>query len=231
MQPGSSLPRLFLLRRSIVSACGWLQTSTMMNPSHSREAVIAAIETWIGTIMQSFANREVQSLWNGCRMSPIRNMGSFKRIILILTRAHYLLKANKAATQREIYYSFKKDFETYRKCVDSILKATRLLGVPHHCLGIYAVARGKNDIRRHCHLRRKSYMSHLTILLLITGLFCGSIMVTMNSSNIDASNIDVLSDGISIFREWIVDPENIDIHSVAKCILVIEKETIYQQLV
>ena len=123
----------------------------MMNPLHTREATKAGIESFFHSMIKSVARGETPTLSNGRmtrRFTP-SEARSFTSILLVYSYVYALLKSNRTATTRDIYYFHQDHFSSQRECDDAILDAANQLGLPRVSLGIYECGEiGFDDISR-----------------------------------------------------------------------------------
>ena len=66
----------------------------------------------------------------------------FSSILLVLSFCHALLLAQRTTTTREVYYFYVTHFRTQRECDDAITDVTTLLRVPRSSLGLFASPKG-----------------------------------------------------------------------------------------
>jgi len=116
-------------------------------------------------------------------------------ILLIMKFVLRLLRSNKTATQREIYYVYPHHFKTQAQCNDAILECASLLGVEREQLNLRASSRG---------------------------LYAG--MVRVWEPGIGEVDGTLVKDPMSISSHWITDPAVPCDASGARFILVVEKE-------
>ena len=139
---------------------------------------------------------------------------SFTSILLVVAYCHSLLQSQprRTTTTREVYYFYVTHFRSQRECDLAIWDACQLLGVPRHALGLQAGSRG---------------------------WFCGDVELrSVNSGELvwDAGRSDASSaQGCPVAPDWLLPPAQrsftVAPHTTATCILVVEKEGIYQRLV
>jgi meiotic recombination protein SPO11 len=67
---------------------------------------------------------------------------SYTSLILVLSYCHQLLLSKRTTTLREVYYAFVTHFRNQPECNAAVAQASRLLGVPRHALGLKASPRG-----------------------------------------------------------------------------------------
>ncbi len=145
---------------------------------------------------------------------------TFTSICLVLSFIHQLLLSMRTTTTREVYYVFVTHFRSQRECDSTILDCAKILGVSRRSLGLSASPKG---------------------------WFCGCVEITRKgtlpsgkdvSGSIDGTALSSIQ-GLPITREWIERDEagrndqgvHIGVTSKnAKCILVIEKEGVYNRL-
>jgi len=158
---------------------------------------------------------------NFCRAwSNIGQCRTFTSICLVLSFIHQLLLSMRTTTTREVYYVFVTHFRSQRECDSAILDVAKVLGVSRRSLGLSASPKG---------------------------WFCGSVEITRRgtlpsgkdvSGTIDGTALSSIQ-GLPITREWIERDEEgrneqgveISVSSKdAKCILVIEKEGVFNRL-
>ncbi|KAL3776264.1 hypothetical protein ACHAW5_003857 [Stephanodiscus triporus] len=145
---------------------------------------------------------------------------SFASICCVMSFVHQLLLSNRTTTTREVYYVFVTHFRNQRECDDVILDVAKVLGVSRRSLGLSASPKG---------------------------WFCGCVEIirrgTLPSGKDISGSIDgtaLLSvQGLPITREWTERDESgrtedgVEIRiasKLAKAILVIEKEGVYNRL-
>uniref|UniRef100_A0A7S2UM25 DNA topoisomerase (ATP-hydrolyzing) n=1 Tax=Attheya septentrionalis TaxID=420275 RepID=A0A7S2UM25_9STRA len=146
---------------------------------------------------------------------------SFTSVLLVLSFVHALLLSNRTTTTREVYYYFVTHFRTQRECDVAIMEAASLLRVPRVSLGLAASPKGW-------------FCGCLRITRPETGQNCGE--GSVHETVIDGSSLSSVQ-GLPITREWI-DRSSDDhraqafqiVSQHAKCILVIEKEGVYNRL-
>ena len=158
---------------------------------------------------------------NFCRAwSNIGQCRTFTSICLVLSFIHQLLLSMRTTTTREVYYVFVTHFRSQRECDSAILDVAKVLGVSRRSLGLSASPKG---------------------------WFCGCVEITRRgtlpsgkdvSGTIDGTALSSIQ-GLPITREWIERDEEgrneqgveISVSSKgAKCILVIEKEGVFNRL-
>ena len=145
---------------------------------------------------------------------------TFTSICLVLSFIHQLLLSMRTTTTREVYYVFVTHFRSQRECDSAILDVAKILGVSRRSLGLSASPKG---------------------------WFCGCVEITRRgtlpsgkdvSGTIDGTALSSIQ-GLPITREWIErDEEGLNEQGVeisvtskdAKCILVIEKEGVFNRL-
>ena len=145
---------------------------------------------------------------------------TFTSICLVLSFIHQLLLSMRTTTTREVYYVFVTHFRSQRECDSTILDVAKILGVSRRSLGLSASPKG---------------------------WFCGCVEITRRgilpsgkdvSGMIDGTALSSIQ-GLPITREWIERDESgkneqgveISVSSKnAKCILVIEKEGVFNRL-
>ena len=139
---------------------------------------------------------------------------SFTSILLVVAYCHSLLQSRprRTTTTREVYYFYVTHFRSQRECDLAIWDACQLLGVPRHALGLQAGSRG---------------------------WFCGDVELRSATSGElvwDARRSDASSaQGCPVAPDWLLPPSQrsftVASRTTATCILVVEKEGIYQRLV
>lgn len=158
---------------------------------------------------------------NFCRAwSNIGQCRTFTSICLVLSFIHQLLLSMRTTTTREVYYVFVTHFRSQSECDRTILDVAKVLGVSRRSLGLSASPKG---------------------------WFCGCVEITRRgtlpsgkdvSGTIDGTALSSIQ-GLPITREWIERDEEgrneqgveISVSSKdAKCILVIEKEGVFNRL-
>lgn len=158
---------------------------------------------------------------NFCRTwGNIGQCRTFTSICLVLSFIHQLLLSMRTTTTREVYYVFVTHFRSQRECDSAILDVAKILGVSRRSLGLSASPKG---------------------------WFCGCVEITRRgtlpsgkdvSGTIDGTALSSIQ-GLPITREWIERDEDgrneqgveISVSSKdAKCILVIEKEGVFNRL-
>ena len=149
----------------------------------------------------------------------------FSSVLLVLSFCHSLLLARRTTTTREVYYFYVTHFRSQKECDAAIVEAANLLGVPRSSLGLYASPKG---------------------------WFCGCLQIIRNGRVVlDGQNLSSMQ-GAPITSEWLTPPQQRDFtidclvqrnndtnnanennpnepHQRAKCILVIEKEGVYNR--
>jgi meiotic recombination protein SPO11 len=148
---------------------------------------------------------------------------TFANVLLVLSFCHTLLLAQRTTTTREVYYFYVTHFRSQKECDAAIVQAANLLRVPRSSLGLYASPKG---------------------------WFCGCIQIIQNGRVVlDGQALSSLQ-GAPITQEWLKpnrdftidcqlypregEAEQDDASSRsaprrAKCILVIEKEGVYNR--
>jgi len=137
-----------------------------------------------------------------------REVATSRSAILLLQQMRFLipfLRAGKSVTQRELYYLSKQFFVSYNECIGTLQALSNVLGVSRFHLGVLASARG--SVAGHVRLRRR----------------CSGGAVERWSSGTSAT-LPITS---AVFE---ADFE-CEVLSGATCILVVEKEGIFQRLV
>ena len=66
----------------------------------------------------------------------------FSSILLVLSFCHALLMAQRTTTTREVYYFYVTHFRSQKECEAAIVDATNLLRVPRSSLGLFASPKG-----------------------------------------------------------------------------------------
>jgi len=145
---------------------------------------------------------------------------TFTSICLVLSFIHQLLLSMRTTTTREVYYVFVTHFRSQRECDSAILDVAKILGVSRRSLGLSASPKG---------------------------WFCGCVEITRRgklpsgkdvSGTIDGTALSSIQ-GLPITREWIErdkdgrNEQGVEIlvsSKDAKCILVIEKEGVFNRL-
>jgi len=152
----------------------------------------------------------------------------FSSILLVLSYCHSLLLAQRTTTTREVYYFYVTHFRSQKECDAAIVEAANLLQVPRASLGLYASPKG---------------------------WYCGCIQIIRDGRVVMDGQALSSMQGTPITQEWLrppqqrnftvdclVDPageaddDGSDADSQddtpprrAKCILVIEKEGVYNR--
>jgi meiotic recombination protein SPO11 len=141
---------------------------------------------------------------------------SFTSMVLVLAYCHSLLSESasqgvlRTTTTREVYYFYVTHFRSQRECDAAIRDVAQWLHVPRHALGLQAGSRG---------------------------WFCGDIqLLNIADATTQWSGRTYQGEqGCSIAADWLrpAHQRSFSIHPVttATCILVVEKEGIYQRLV
>lgn len=140
---------------------------------------------------------------------------SFTGIILVLSYVYTLLQSHRTTTTREVYYFYVTHFRSQKECDAAIFDAALLVGVPRSVLGLTASPKG---------------------------WFCGSFSITHHRTNTVVDGTALASmHGLPITREWIDRSNTKHVQAMhntpfsvtskkARCILVIEKEGVYNRL-
>jgi|UniRef100_A0A8J9X0T0 meiotic recombination protein SPO11 len=130
---------------------------------------------------------------------------SFTSILLVLDFCHSLLRARRTTTTREVYYYHVTHYRSQKECDSAIQDTAILLQVPRSSLGLKASPKG---------------------------WFCGDVQLVSNGQVVlDGRHLQSIH-GAPISGEWLAPTRDFTIHScAATCILVIEKEGVYNRLV
>lgn len=151
----------------------------------------------------------------------------FCSTLLVLSFCHSLLIARRTTSIREVYYYYVTYFRSQRECDRAIVEATKLLRLPRTSLGLYASPKG---------------------------WFCGCVQIIRNGHVVMDGRAMPSKQGAPITREWLVPFHQLDFtvdclarnphrgeegsyaqspssgkQLRAKCILVIEKEGVYNR--
>ena len=120
------------LTNDIASSCGSIDTCTMTNPLHSRQAAIAGIERFMISILESVPNGEIPTLSSDrvMRQFTPQQVRSFTSIVLVFSYVHNLLTSNQTSTTREIYYFHRVPVKTNAMPLFSMLQACLVFLVP-----------------------------------------------------------------------------------------------------
>ena len=141
---------------------------------------------------------------------------SFTSMLLVLTYCHTLLQSTddygrtRSTTTREVYYYYITHFRSQRECDTAIWDVCTLLQVPRHSLGLQASSRG---------------------------WFCGDIQLLDIYNGTPQWNGHTYrgEQGCPISSDWLLPSKKrsftFDRTTTATCIVVVEKEGIYQRLV
>ena len=171
-----------------------------------------------------FSHEAMTSNKSMTKRMTLQQCRSFTSVLLVLAYCHSLLlqssqssgDGRKTTTIREVYYFYVTHFRSQRECDAAIWDACQLLRVPRHALGLQAGSRG---------------------------WFCGDVRLMRHHPEKDENNEEVLWDGRAhageqgcpIAADWLLPPHQrsfyVAPHSNITCILVVEKEGIYQRLV
>jgi meiotic recombination protein SPO11 len=122
-------------------------------------------------------------------------------ILLVASFCHSLLQSHRTTTTREVYYYYVTHFRTQKECYAAIWDLAGIIQVPRCSLGLAASPKG---------------------------WFCGCLELYNQSTGqliLDGQELDL--HGMAITS---TTGRNIQIRSTAKCILVIEKEGVYNRL-
>lgn len=130
---------------------------------------------------------------------------SFTSILLVLSFCHSLLQSGRTTTVREVYYYHVTHFRSQKECDAAIAAAAVLLQVPRHALGLKASPRG---------------------------WFCGDIQLIDDDGAVLVDGRALPSaQGTPISSEWLTNERPFGLHTTAAtCVLVIEKEGVYNRL-
>ncbi|GKY96803.1 hypothetical protein MPSEU_000639500 [Mayamaea pseudoterrestris] len=160
------------------------------------------------------------------RFTALHQSRSYTSIWLVLSFCHSLLRSNRTATNREVYYHYVTHFRKQRECDAAILDVALLLQVPRMALGLKASPKG---------------------------WYCGCVLLISDNvhdskDGSDKENVgerkeeNILCDGrklsspngFPVTSEWLMGKHrrNFTIRSTNECIciLVIEKEGVYNRL-
>jgi meiotic recombination protein SPO11 len=175
------------------------------------EENLPILETYQSPLLLSDKQQTIKSIttkrfnMNQCR--------SFTSVVLVMSFCHALLQAKRTTTCREVYYFYVTHFRSQRECDLAIWDVATLLQVPRHSLGLKASPKG---------------------------WFCGDIQLVRDDANDDHGIVTTtLLDGRSlqaiqgapISSEWLSQTRNFYVQTAsAKCILVVEKEGVYNRL-
>jgi meiotic recombination protein SPO11 len=178
--------------------------------SITSEEVVGRIEDAVASIVEMMDEEKLPSI------HPNSNSGgdkclkrftlvqsrSFTSVLMVLSYCHSLLGHNRSTTTREVYYFFVTHFRNQRECDHAIWETAELIGVPRVTLGLAASPKG---------------------------WFCGSLEISRNGNVTDAQALSSIQ-GLPITREWFDWKQHFQIKTAATCIIVIEKEGIYNRL-
>ena len=146
----------------------------------------------------------------------IQQSRSFTSMLLVIAYCHSLLQSTddygrtRSTTTREVYYYYITHFRSQRECDTAIWDVCTLLQVPRHSLGLQASSRG---------------------------WFCGDVQLVDIHNGTPQWNGHTYrgEQGCPISSDWLLPSKNrsftLDRTTTAMCIVVIEKEGIYQRLV
>eukprot|EP00547_Thalassionema_nitzschioides_P002914 CAMPEP_0194199334 /NCGR_PEP_ID=MMETSP0156-20130528/395_1 /TAXON_ID=33649 /ORGANISM="Thalassionema nitzschioides, Strain L26-B" /LENGTH=349 /DNA_ID=CAMNT_0038924219 /DNA_START=108 /DNA_END=1157 /DNA_ORIENTATION=- len=170
------------------------------------EKVIDRIEGVAAGIIKALDREEVPLLSSESKNTEkcftLSQSRSFTSALMVLSYCHSLLLSNRSTTTREVYYFFVTHFRNQRECEQAIWDAADLLGVSRISLGLAASPKG---------------------------WFCGSLKIVRKNNITDAAALSSIQ-GLPITREWLEPEKDFEVRSNASCILVIEKEGIYNRL-
>ena len=137
-------------------------------------------------------------------LDDIRQSRGYTSILLVLHYCHSLLQSHRTTTTREVYYFYVTHFRNQRECDQAIWEVCQLLQVPRHALGLHASSKGwlwGPNVRILSSRRR----------------------VVWDSRGDDQPQ------AFPITAEWLGSNLTIEAPEV-QCILVVEKEGIFQHL-
>lgn len=146
----------------------------------------------------------------------IQQSRSFTSMLLVIAYCHGLLQSTddygrtRSTTTREVYYYYVTHFRSQRECDTAIWDVCTLLQVPRHSLGLQASSRG---------------------------WFCGDIQLVDVYNGTPQWNGHTYrgEQGCPISSDWLLPSKKrsftLDHTTTATCIVVVEKEGIYQRLV
>ena len=182
--------------------------------------VLKRIEQTVAIILEALEQRQVPEIVPYAPLPikkkfTLQQSRSFTNMILVLAYCHALLSESpphlhRTTTTREVYYFYVTHFRSQRECDAAIRDVAQWLQVPRHALGLQAGSRG---------------------------WFCGDVQLLNTVDNTMQWNGRSYSgeQGCPIAADWLRPPEqrSFSVHPVttATCILVVEKEGIYQRLV
>jgi DNA topoisomerase VI subunit A len=180
---------------------------------------------------------------------------SFTSMLLVMSYCHALLSSwnnstgtKKTVTTREVYYVHVTHFRHQRECNDAIKSVCILLQVPRHALGLQASARGwlcgdvtlvrnsaaNNSTNSHHQGPQQQQQHHDD--------GDGHQWYSDDDDEVDdhggsggSRNAADSEGGVPIVADWLLPPSQrafwLHPHTTATCIVLIEKEGIYQRLV
>jgi meiotic recombination protein SPO11 len=176
----------------------------------------------------------------------LRQCRSFTSMLLVMSYCHALLSSwssstgrKKTVTTREVYYVYVTHFRHQRECNDAIAAVCTLLQVPRHALGLQASARGwlcgdvtlvrssSSSSTNHHHQYGPQQHRHDNGHAWYNDDDDDQVGGSRNAADSEG--------GIPIVADWLVPPNQrsfaVHPHTTATCIVLIEKEGIYQRLV
>lgn len=148
------------------------------------------------------------------RFQSLQQAKSVASILLVLSYCHSLYP--RTTTTREVYYYFVTHFRSQRECDQAIADCCTLLQVPRHALGLQASSRGWFQGGN---------------LRVYDRALCAINSDTATTAQASSSNPkwDASHEACPITSDWLRFP--LQLECTARCILVVEKEGIFQRLV
>ena len=165
---------------------------------------------------------------------------SMTSIVTVLSYCHTLLQQNKTTTVREVYYSYVTYFKHQNECDAAIRDAAAMLQVPRHALGLKASPKGWfcGDLQMTTHSRipgQQPSMVDARAFPSVHGAPIDSMWIQLHDEEEDSGmtlqhNDDHDDDdGLPNNRQG-RGSDFVVSTTAARCILVIEKEGIYNRL-
>jgi meiotic recombination protein SPO11 len=191
------------------------------DPIIDTEEVLERIEHTVMIILKALDEGQVPEMvpfisLPAKKKFTLQQSRSFTSMVLVMAYCHALLSESmsqgvlRTTTTREVYYFYVTHFRSQRECDAAIRDVAQWLHVPRHALGLQAGSRG---------------------------WFCGDIQLlnAMDATTQWNGRTYQGEQGCPIAADWLrpAQQRSFSIHPVttATCILVVEKEGIYQRLV
>lgn len=170
--------------------------------------VVRRIESVVQILLAALDRTEIPEIvvsGTHKRFNNVASCRSFTSMLLVLAYCHNLLRQPEFTTTtiREVYYYYVTHFRNQRECDAAISDCCKLLEVPRHALRLQAASRG---------------------------WFAGNLrLVDGNQVLFDGRN---RSTGCPVSPDWVLPHhQRFSIQGDAQCIVVVEKDGIYQRLV